>query len=184
MHKLLETQLEQSRGADGTLDLEALTQRIAASYEAMEVERDAAVEQIARIAEERDAAQKHFEQQVSQRTLDLRASRPQLRLVARRMAAAIDSTGYAVSIFDAQKRLVYCNKQFLDLYHLPARLGRKGTSYATILRGRMAVNSIVGDDPERYFRDRMEGVGRGGFYSAVNRINTGESRIDLSYAAC
>jgi len=174
MHKLLESQLDQSRGADGTLDLEALTARVTEAYEAAEAEREAAARELARLADERETAQRAVAELETRRNADLRQTRRQLRLLNRRMTAALDSTGYAVSIFDADKRLVHCNKQFLDLYHLPARYGRHGTSFAAILRARIAANSIVGDDPELYFKDRMEGVERGGFYSAVNRINTGE----------
>jgi diguanylate cyclase (GGDEF)-like protein len=174
MHKLLESQLDQSRGADGALDFEALAARITETYDAAEAEHEAASREIVRMAQEREAAEQALKDLVAQRSADLRDTRRQLRVLNRRMAAALDSTGYAVSIFDADKRLVHCNQQFLDLYHLPGRYGRHGTSFASILRARIAANSIVGDNPESYLKDRMEGVERGGFYSAVNRINTGE----------
>ncbi len=56
-----------------------------------------------------------------------------------RMEATVDVTGQAISIFDRDSRLVYCNQHFLNLYRLPKRLGRPGTSFEQNLRGRLFV---------------------------------------------
>ena len=58
-----------------------------------------------------------------------------------RLEAAIATTGQAISIYDRDRKLVYCNRQFLHLYGLPKRLGRPGTTFEAILRGRTASGS-------------------------------------------
>ena len=67
----------------------------------------------------------------------LQATRRSARLNRIRIQGTIDSTGLAISVFDSDRRLVYCNRQFLELYNLPKRLGRHGTSFESILRGRV-----------------------------------------------
>ena len=92
----------------------------------------------------------------------------------RRLAIALDSTGHAISIFDRHRRLVYCNDRFLALYRLPSKLGRPGTHFEDVLRGRIASNSHVGLDVEAYLARRLALVEREQYSSEVNRLNSGE----------
>jgi diguanylate cyclase (GGDEF)-like protein len=170
VHELLERQLEQARAADGSVANEVLLGLVAEAYR----QADAAREDAEASAAAYRISQDELKSALAGKRAALRDSRAQLRLLHDRMAAAIDSTGYAVSIFDADKRLVYCNSQFVDLYRLPRHLGRKGTPYARILKARVAANTFIGDDPKTYVSNRLEAVEARDFYSAVNRINTGE----------
>jgi diguanylate cyclase (GGDEF)-like protein len=86
---------------------------------------------------------------------ELRTAKRAAGLGRMRLETTIDITGHAISIFDRDGRLVYCNQQFLDLYRLPRRLGKPGTSFEANLRGRIAGDSYVGDDPEAYIEDRL-----------------------------
>ena len=90
-----------------------------------------------------------------------------------RMNAAIDSTGHAISIYDRHHRLVHCNAEFLRLYHLPKRLGRKGTTFEEILRGRVAGGSHIGEDTDSYVRERLEFVARRVTQTDVLTLNSG-----------
>jgi len=90
-----------------------------------------------------------------------------------RMNAAIDSTGHAISIYDRHHRLVHCNAEFLRLYHLPKRLGRKGTTFEEILRGRVAGGSHIGEDTDSYVRERLEFVARRLTQTDVLTLNSG-----------
>jgi len=139
-------QVEATRKDDGSVDVERLADLVAGVYEA----------------------------QIAGRTAELGASRKALRLQNRRMAVALDSTGYAISIFDGHHRLVYCNHYFLELYHLPKRLGRPGTAFADVLRGCIAANSFFGENAERYFIERTTGVDRRQISAETRRLNTGE----------
>ena len=174
MHKLLARQLEKARLAEGGVDLARLTDLVATAYEEAEHDRQRTDRSISLMVEEIDAFQKSLEEKIALRTAELRDSRRALKLQNKRMAAALDSTGYAISIFDGNKKLVYCNSYFLTLYHLPRRLGRPGTAFDEIVKARIAANSYVGDDPERYYVERTRGVDRSEVFVDVSRLNTGE----------
>ncbi len=126
------------------------------------------------MVEEIEAFQKGLEDKIRRRTAQLRDSRKALKLQNKRMAAALDSTGYAISIFDGSKQLVYCNSYFLDLYHLPHRFGRPGTAFEDVVQARIDAKSYVGDSAEEYYRHRTEGVDRGQVFVDVHRLISGE----------
>ena len=174
MHKLLAKQIEKARVESGEVDLARLTELVATAYEEAEIDRQRTDRSISLMVEEIDTFQKSLEDKIETRTAELRDSRRALKMQNKRMAAALDSTGYAISIFDGSKKLVYCNSYFLTLYHLPRRLGRPGTSFEEIVRARIAANSYVGEDPERYYAERTRGVDRSEVFVDVNRLNTGE----------
>jgi diguanylate cyclase (GGDEF)-like protein len=174
VHKLLDKQLQKARRPDGAVDLARLTELVASAYEEATQDRERTDRSIALMVEEIDAFQAGLEAEIARRTAELRDSRKALKLQNKRMATALDSTGYAISIFDGKHKLVYCNSYFLDLYHLPKRLGKPGTAFADVVKGRIAVNSYVGTDPDEYFRERTTGVDRGAVFIDVHRLNTGE----------
>ncbi len=91
-----------------------------------------------------------------------------------RMEGTIDSIGHALSVYDRDWKLVYCNKQFLDLYRLPKRLGKRGTTFEAILRGRVAGGSYIGDSPEGYIEERMGFVEKRLSSTDVITLNSGQ----------
>ncbi|RYE08134.1 MAG: EAL domain-containing protein [Hyphomicrobiales bacterium] len=104
---------------------------------------------------------------------ELSALKRDQKLARVRMQSTIDSTGHAISIYDRDWRLVYCNQQFLDVYRLPKRLGRPGTTFEAILRGRVAGGSFIGDDAELYVAERIEFVERCLATTDVLTLNSG-----------
>jgi len=174
LHKLLGKQLQKVRLPDGGVDLVRLTELVALAYEEAEHDRERTDRSMTLMIEALEAFQKNLEHKIEKRTTELRDSRRALKLQNKRMAAALDTTGYAISIFDSNRKLVYCNAQFLTLYHLPRRLGRPGTAFEEVVRGRIEANSYVGDDPVGYFESRTRGVDRAQVWLDVHRLNTGE----------
>jgi diguanylate cyclase (GGDEF)-like protein len=126
------------------------------------------------MVEEIDTIQKGLESEIARRTGELKASRKALRLQNQRMAQALDSTGHAISIYGANRRLIFCNDKFLDLYRLPKRYGRPGTGFEEVLRGRIASNSHVGDDLESYIGQRLALADNHLAATEVNILNTGQ----------
>ena len=118
MHKLLSKQLQKARRPDGEVDLDRFMELVAQAYEEEEQDRARTDRSIALMVEEIDAWQVGLQKQITERTAELTDSRKALKLQNKRMAAALDTTGNAVSIFDGKERLVYCNQRFLDLYRL------------------------------------------------------------------
>ncbi len=47
--------------------------------------------------------------------------------------AALDNMGHSLAMFDAELRLVMCNKSYVELFSLPAQLGRPGTPLTSII---------------------------------------------------
>ncbi|MEO6013328.1 MAG: EAL domain-containing protein [Devosia sp.] len=174
MSKLLARQVEKARRPDGEIDLDRLLELVATAYDEVEQDRERTDRSTALMFEEIDAFQANLRKEITSRTAELNQSRRALKLQNKRMAAAVDSTGYAVSIFDGAKRLVFCNRYFLELYHLPKKYGRPGTPFEDMLHARVAANSFVGDDPEAYFDARNNGVDRRAVFTDVQRLNTGE----------
>jgi diguanylate cyclase (GGDEF)-like protein len=91
-----------------------------------------------------------------------------------RMQAAIDVTSQAISIYDRDGGLVHCNKQFLDLYRLPKRLGKAGTTFEAVLRGRVAGGAYVGDDKDAYIKERLDFINERVPASSVMMLNSGQ----------
>ena len=143
MQKLLAKQLKKARQSNGELNLEQLLALVASAYEETEQDRERTDRSISLMVEEIDTIQKGLESEIARRTSELKASRKALKLQNQRMAEALDSTGHAISIYGANRRLIFCNDKFLDLYRLPKRYGRPGTSFEEVLRGRIASNSIT-----------------------------------------
>jgi signal transduction histidine kinase len=57
----------------------------------------------------------------------------QLRHKNFQLDAALDNMGYSLAMFDAELRLVMCNKSYVELFSLPAQLGRPGTPLTSII---------------------------------------------------
>lgn len=174
MHKLLAKQLQKATQPTGEVDIEKLQQLIAAAYEEADQDRQRTDRSISLMVEEIDAFQAGLQADIAQQTAQLRDSRRQLRLQNRRMAEALDSTGHAISIYDSERRLIYCNDKFLQLYRLPKRLGRRGTSFEDVLRGRIAANSHVGEDLTAYIADRLRLSENHLAATEVNTLNSGQ----------
>jgi len=113
--KLLAKQLQKARLPDGEIDLARLTELVALAYEEAEHDRVRTDRSMTLMIEELVAFQHGLETTIERRTAELRDSRRALKLQNKRMAAALDSTGYAISIFDGNRKLVYCNGYFLTL---------------------------------------------------------------------
>jgi diguanylate cyclase (GGDEF)-like protein len=174
VHKLLAKQLRKARQADGELDLGQLLELVARAYDEAEQDRERTDRSISLMVEEIDTIQKGLESEIARRTGELKTSRKALKLQNRRMAEALDSTGHAISIYDANRRLIFCNDKFLDLYRLPRRYGRPGTSFEDVLRGRIAANSHIGEDIETYVGARLVLAENHVAATEVNTLNTGQ----------
>ena len=104
----------------------------------------------------------------------LKQTRGRLRTIEYRLEAILASAGHGVTLYDRNQRLVYCNQTFLDVYRLPPTLGRKGTSYRTILEGRVKANTHIGDDPAHFVEERVEMARHARVNGGMRRLNTGQ----------
>jgi diguanylate cyclase (GGDEF)-like protein len=174
VQKLLAKQLKKARDATGELDLDQLMELVERAYEEAEQDRERTDRSISLMVEEIDTIQKGLESEITRRTSELKASRKALKLQNQRMAEALDSTGHAISIYGANRRLIFCNDKFLQLYRLPKKYGRPGTSFEDVLRGRIASNSHVGEDIDTYVGQRLALAENHLAATEVNTLNTGQ----------
>ena len=68
--------------------------------------------------------------------------------------AAINNMSHGLSMFDADKRLIVCNKRYMEMYGLPLELTAPGTTFQQILESRIATGNII--DAEAYRQTREE----------------------------
>ncbi|MBC8001241.1 MAG: EAL domain-containing protein, partial [Opitutaceae bacterium] len=72
---------------------------------------------------------------------------------------ALNNMSQGLCMFDTNKRLVTCNRRFVDLYQLPEQLARPGTLLTDILAYRVQTGSY-NKNSESYFGERLDMVGQ------------------------
>ncbi|HKS86434.1 MAG TPA: EAL domain-containing protein [Pseudolabrys sp.] len=88
--------------------------------------------------------------------------------------AALGNIIQGVSMFDAQKRLLVCNKQYADIYELNEALTKPGTPFQAILENMLAKGNGPKDkDAAAYVRDRLNDVAGKAPYQTINRLRDG-----------
>ena len=90
-----------------------------------------------------------------------------------RLSAAIDNMSTALCMFDSAMRIVVVNQRYIDMYKLSPKVVRPGCTLIDLLRHRKETGLLTGD-PEKYYRDIMDGV-RSGKMSTW-RVATGDGR--------
>jgi PAS domain-containing protein len=61
-------------------------------------------------------------------TAELRQSKKQLQQINRWFHVALNNMGRGLSMFDAEVRLIVCNRLYGEFYGIPGRLTRPGTT--------------------------------------------------------
>jgi diguanylate cyclase (GGDEF)-like protein len=69
-----------------------------------------------------------------------------------RFDAAINNMLHGLSMFDTENRLIVCNRQYAELYGLPERLTRPGTSFWDMLEYGEATGMVAITDPEARYK--------------------------------
>ncbi|MHB1109048.1 MAG: putative bifunctional diguanylate cyclase/phosphodiesterase [Devosia sp.] len=172
MRKLFDRQLEKAT-TDGQVDLAALERLVTAAYEEAEQDRARTDRSIGLMAGELTAFQAELEAEIEKRTAQLRQSQRKLRMQNTRFLTALENMSQGLAMFDQRQRLVICNRQYLEMYNLPRRLGRAGTPFAKILAGCIAANTWMGEDPEVYISERLSTIESGQSSTAAHRLNNG-----------
>ena len=67
----------------------------------------------------------------------------------RRMRVAINNMSQGLCMFDADERLVVCNRRYMDLYQLPDEVVRPGRTLSSLLEFRIK-NGSFARDPDEY----------------------------------
>ena len=103
---------------------------------------------------------------VTERRHAERQSQEQIRNQNLQLDAAISNMSHGLAMFDADQKLIICNRQYAELYRLPSSLAQPGTPLMAILEHRAAGGVHAESSPQALF-DRVVGAGRRGTPSRV-----------------
>ncbi len=150
MHRLLERQLKRSVGADGNVDHERLLELVSAAYEEADKQRQLTERSFGLLSEEMSALNQKVvaeaEARIRQRSL---------------LSNALENLEESVALFDAEDRLVICNKGFRRGFQLGGvELPIPGPTYEELLRKLVAGRGVhaaeLARDTEEWIRRRLD----------------------------
>ena len=97
-----------------------------------------------------------------------------------RLEAAVNNMSQGLCMFDADHRLVICNRNYATLYGLPAELVKPGTSIEQILRHRVEHGIHPAGDRQAYLESRLaRSVKAGRTPTPSNCKTAGSSRSSI-----
>jgi diguanylate cyclase (GGDEF)-like protein len=160
VHKLLAEQLAAARGRSGGVDLGRLAELVSATYEAAERERARSERSVARMIEELDQLNRGIDELVQQRTEAVREHERELQAQNMRIDAAVSNMSQALLMFDADDRLVICNKRYMEMYDLSSEVVKPGCTLRDLLEHRTARGSFS-DDIGQYIKNLKHSITQG-----------------------
>ena len=174
MKKLFAQQVAKARNAAGAIDLDLLEPLVVRAYEEAERDRHRNEHAIKMMVEEVDQLNRGLERLVGQRTLELKVREAELEEQNLRFDAAINNMSHGLLMFDADARLVICNKRYLEIYGLSPSHARPGTALLTMLRQRAALGTFSGD-PEEYIAYLKSSLAQGENVTRVLELPDGRT---------
>ena len=98
------------------------------------------------------------EQELRRQNEVLHQRKEELRTQNRRFEATISNMPHGLCMIDPDKRLVVCNKRYVDMYDLPAHLVRPGTPIEEIFEHRVARGLYAAEEDEEYKREDFDAM--------------------------
>jgi diguanylate cyclase (GGDEF)-like protein/PAS domain S-box-containing protein len=145
VHKLIARQLAKSTTARGEVDVATLAEAVSAAYEQADRDRRRTDRSISLMIEELDCLNQRLGQLVDERTAALREREAELRRQNLRFDAALGHMAQALLMFDADSRLVICNRRYYEMYGLSTEDIRPGMTQREVLEVRRQHNSLIGE---------------------------------------
>jgi diguanylate cyclase (GGDEF)-like protein len=173
VHKLVAKQLAKAKKASGSLDLDALIALVSTAYDEADSDRRRNERSVALMIEEVDQLNRGLERLVDERTAELQSVRSVLE-------AAINNMSQGLLMFDAQARLVICNRRYLDMYALSADQVSPGCSLRDILELRGEVGLFSGD-PDEYVSSLVEAMRQGADDTRLMELQDGRTIAILNH---
>ena len=174
MHKLFERQLAKATKASGEVDLEALSQLVAAAYDQLDRDRRRTDRSISLMINEVDQLNQGLERLVEERTTALREREAELKAQNFRFDAALDNMSQGVLMFGSEGRIILCNRRYLEIYNLSPDVVKPGCTLRELTAHRRAVGVFSGDI-DQYCRGIMAAVAKGTTTSRINDLPDGRS---------
>jgi PAS domain S-box-containing protein len=161
MHKLFAKQLAQATGPNGEVDVALLTELVSTAYEQMDRDRRRTDRSIALMIEELDD---HMQER--ERTAEL------LREQKFKLDTALNNMSQGLCMYDANARLVLCNRRYLEMMNLPAEFASPGRPLQEMLSRRKELGSFLAD-PQRICEEILAAVTAGKSLTHVVSIGDG-----------
>jgi PAS domain-containing protein len=105
------------------------------------------------------------------RQLEMESQSNRLELQNLRFDAALNNMPHGLCMFDADQKLLVCNRRYVQIYALPLELTEPGTRLQSILQHRIANRLYSGSDPNEFMRKVLETGDRAS--SRVDRFSDG-----------
>ncbi|MEI9805854.1 MAG: PAS-domain containing protein [Pseudolabrys sp.] len=112
------------------------------------------------MVEELEQLNRGLERQVEARTAALSEREAELREQNVRFDTALNNMSHGLLMFDADARLVICNRRYLELYGLTPEVAKRGAPFGGLAGGARRQRDFVGD-PAEYIATLRSKVARG-----------------------
>jgi len=106
---------------------------------------------------------------------ELKQREEDLRLQNMKLDAALQNMSQGLVMFDGNRKLVFCNKQYADMYRLPLELMTPGITQKQILDHRVASGIIPKSNAEDYIRDRAAKAAAGVESDTIVELSDGRA---------
>ncbi len=120
----------------------------------------------------------HLEKTIADHFAALNRKNIELDQAAEQLEVALNHMGRGLSMFDAEQRLVVCNKVYRDIYGLPESITQPGASLADILRydtvsGTNSDSAEAFKQAETWLEDLKHKLARGDTFSELQPLGDG-----------
>jgi diguanylate cyclase (GGDEF)-like protein len=177
--KLFTRQIAKATSPTGEVDIDALGNLVNAAYEQAERDRKRTDRSIGLMAEELDELNRGLESQVEERTAALRARESELQAQNLRFDAALNNMSHGLLLFDADARMVICNRRYLELYRVSANDVQPGKSVLELLQARAKAGTFFGD-AEKYAEMLRNKIACGEAYERMVELPDGRTIFTVS----
>ncbi|MCR9137069.1 MAG: PAS-domain containing protein [Alphaproteobacteria bacterium] len=92
-----------------------------------------------------------------------------------RFNAALDNMSQGLSMFDKDRRLLVCNRRYLEIYKLPAQFALPGTRHQDIVQLLLERGDYAGEHPETLLEGRLAMIVRNEPASKIQSLSDGRS---------
>jgi diguanylate cyclase (GGDEF)-like protein/PAS domain S-box-containing protein len=91
----------------------------------------------------------------------------------RLLHTVLENMSQGVLMFDAEARLVFCNRRYIEMYGLTSDAAKPGSSLLDLLKHRLAVRTFSGD-PDEYIAELLAKIAEGNTFHSV--VTAGDGR--------
>ena len=163
MHKLFDKQLKQATRSSGEIDLDVLTELVRSAYEQADRDRRRTDRSISLMIEELDGYLRERE-----RTAEL------LRAQKFKLDTALNNMSQGLCMYDADARLVLCNRRYCEIMNLPAEFAAPGRSLQEMITRRRELGVVPGD-PQKFYAELITAMAEGRTLSHVVETDLGRA---------